>query len=110
MLDLAARYADAWNPAGGGGEQGFKTRLGQLHEAMRKHGRDRSEMEITASATVMVAPDARTAEGYVETLTKVPPGATAEQVRASFVLGTPDQVAATLRQRLDWGASHLILG
>jgi FMNH2-dependent dimethyl sulfone monooxygenase len=110
MLDLTARYADAWNPAGGGGEQGFKTRLGQLHEAMRRHGRDPSELEVTASATVMVAPDAPTAERYVELLTKVPPGGTPEQVRAAFVVGTPDQVTATLRQRLDWGASHLILG
>ena len=44
MLDLAAQYADAWNPAGGGGEQGFKTRLGQLQAAMRTHGRDPSEI------------------------------------------------------------------
>ncbi|HEY3111221.1 MAG TPA: LLM class flavin-dependent oxidoreductase [Chloroflexota bacterium] len=109
MLDLAAQYADAWNPAGGGGAEGFKTRLGQLHAAMRKHGRDPSEMEITASATVVVAPDAPTADRYVEKLTTVPPGGTVEQVRASFAVGTPDQVAATLRQRLDWGASHLIL-
>ena len=31
-------------------------------------------------------------------------------MRAAFVVGTPDQVAATLRERLDWGVSHLILG
>jgi alkanesulfonate monooxygenase SsuD/methylene tetrahydromethanopterin reductase-like flavin-dependent oxidoreductase (luciferase family) len=110
MIDLTARYADAWNPAGGGGEQGFKTRLGQLHEAMRKYGRDPAAIEVTASATVMVAPDARTADGYVETLSAIPPGGTAEQMRASFVVGTPDQVTAALRQRLDWGVSHLILG
>jgi alkanesulfonate monooxygenase SsuD/methylene tetrahydromethanopterin reductase-like flavin-dependent oxidoreductase (luciferase family) len=110
MLDLTAQYADAWNPAGGGGEQGFKTRLAALHEAMRKHGRDPSQMEITASATVVVAPDKKTADGYVQTLMQIPPGGTEEQIRASFVVGTPDEVAATLRQRVEWGASHLILG
>src|SRR5262249_25880823 len=110
MLDLTARYAQAWNPAGGGGEQGFKTRLAQLHEAMRKYGRDPADLEVTASATVMVAPDARTAEQYVQTLAAIPPGGTPEQIRAGFVLGTPDQVAAALRERLAWGASHLILG
>jgi alkanesulfonate monooxygenase SsuD/methylene tetrahydromethanopterin reductase-like flavin-dependent oxidoreductase (luciferase family) len=77
---------------------------------MRRHGRDPAEMEITASATVMVAPDTAAADRLVETLTEIPPGATAEQVRANFVVGTPDQVVAGLRRRLDAGASHLILG
>ena len=68
-------------------------------------------LEITASATVMVAPDAgdgRALRRDADRGSRL--AGTAEQVRASFVVGTPYQVAATLRGRLDWGASHLILG
>jgi len=110
MLDLTAQYAHAWNPAGGGGEEGFKTRLGKLHEAMRARGRDPKELEITASATVMVARDAAQANEFGQALMRIPPGATAEQVQANFVVGTPDQVIARLRERQAWGAQHLILG
>ena len=112
MLDLTARYAQAWNSAGGGGRDGevFRAKLAQLHEAMRKHGRDPSEMEITYSATVMVAPDAKTAAAHAERLTTIPPGGTPEQIANSFIVGTPDEVATELRRRAAWGASHFIIG
>ena len=36
------------------------------------------------------------------------PGATDRDVRDRYVIGTPDEVAARLRQALDWGATHLV--
>src|SRR3712207_7451538 len=36
----------------------FREKLAALHAAMREYGRDPSEMEVSFSATVMVAPDA----------------------------------------------------
>jgi alkanesulfonate monooxygenase SsuD/methylene tetrahydromethanopterin reductase-like flavin-dependent oxidoreductase (luciferase family) len=112
MLDLTARYAQAWNPAGAGGRDGvaFRGKLAQLHEGMRKHGRDPAEMEITMSATVMVATSAAQSAEYVEALCKIPPGGTPETIANSFVVGTPDEVAAELARRAGWGASHFIVG
>jgi alkanesulfonate monooxygenase SsuD/methylene tetrahydromethanopterin reductase-like flavin-dependent oxidoreductase (luciferase family) len=108
MLDLIARYADAWHPGSLAGNE-IKTRLAALHERMRGHGRDPSAMEVTAFANVMVAPNQKTADEYVDRLTKIPPVDTPEQIRSRFIVGTPDEVVAALWQRADWGIDHLII-
>ena len=36
-------------------------------------------------------------------------GISAEEVRARYVLGTPDRVIAGLRKLVGWGANHLIV-
>jgi alkanesulfonate monooxygenase SsuD/methylene tetrahydromethanopterin reductase-like flavin-dependent oxidoreductase (luciferase family) len=112
MTRLTAKYADGWNAAGAGGLDGevFRQKLAALREDVRAQGRDPDQLEITYSATVMVARDADEAERFVDTLAALPPGVPRDQVRDRFVVGTPGQVAAILRRPLDWGANHLICG
>ena len=107
MLRLTAKYADAFNAAGG-----FEGKIDQLREACRAVGRDPSEIEITYSATVVVLPDAASVDQAVEVIAAKPPAVTPEQVRTGggWVVGTPDQVVARLRQAGERGAQHLVLG
>ncbi|HEV8638133.1 MAG TPA: LLM class flavin-dependent oxidoreductase [Chloroflexota bacterium] len=111
MMRLAARYADAFNAAGGGpGGEGFRGKLAELQTACRAIGRDPSEIEVTFSATVVVLPDAAAAGRAVEVIAAKPPAIAPDQVRAGYVIGTPDEVADGLLRRREWGAQHLVLG
>lgn len=112
MTQLTARYAQGWNAAGAGGLDGgpFREKLRALHEACRAIGRDPESIEVSYSATVMVAADAAEARGYVDMLAEIPPRSTPDEIRDRFVVGTPDEVAAILKRPLAWGATHLVLG
>ena len=106
MMRLTAKYADAFNGAGGN----FPQKVADLRAACRAIGRDPSEIEVTYSATVVVEPDAAAVERAIEVIAAKPPAVTPEQVRAGWVVGTPDQVAARLAQVAEFGAQHLVLG
>jgi alkanesulfonate monooxygenase SsuD/methylene tetrahydromethanopterin reductase-like flavin-dependent oxidoreductase (luciferase family) len=111
MLRLAARYADAFNAAGGGtGAEAYRGKVAELHAACREIGRDPSGIELTFSATVVVLPDAAATERAIEVIAAKPPAIPPEEVRARYVIGTPDQVADELRRVGEWGAQHLVLG
>jgi alkanesulfonate monooxygenase SsuD/methylene tetrahydromethanopterin reductase-like flavin-dependent oxidoreductase (luciferase family) len=112
MTSLTAKYANGWNAAGAGGLDGevFRQKLSALREAVRAQERDPDSFEISYSATVMVATDAAQAKSFVELIADMPPKLTPDQVKDRFVVGTPDQVVATLRRPLEWGASHLVCG
>ena len=111
MLRLAARYAAGWNggaammPAG----EPLVTKLAGLRAACRKIGRDPDELEISSFTLAIVSPDAGAAAQVVESLRDINGGISTEEIHARYVLGTPDQVIAGLRQQVAWGINHLIV-
>src|SRR5262245_58597936 len=110
MMRLAARYASAFNGAGGGGGEGFRGKLAELRAACRAIGRDPDEVEVTFSATVVVLPDADATRRAIEVIAAKPPAIPPAEVRARYAIGTPDEVAEELLRAGAWGAQHLVLG
>jgi alkanesulfonate monooxygenase SsuD/methylene tetrahydromethanopterin reductase-like flavin-dependent oxidoreductase (luciferase family) len=111
MLGLAAKYAVGWN--GGAAQfpdgEPFVSKLAGLREACKKLGRDPAEIEISSFTNAIVSPNEREAAAVVETLRDINGGISADEVRQRYVLGTPDQVIAGLRQQVAWGVTHLII-
>jgi len=111
MLSLAAKYASGWNGGAGalpGGEP-LVDKLTGLRAACKAIGRDPNELEISSFTTAIVSPNEREAAQVVEKLAEINGGISAEEVRKRYVLGTPDQVVAGLRQVVSWGVNHLII-
>lgn len=94
MLRLTARHADSWNSAWFGRPTNFRPRLADLGAACAAVGRDPQTLETTAG--VMVAfPEA----GGVELPTDNPD---------RVLTGTPEEVAAGLREYAALGVGHAI--
>jgi alkanesulfonate monooxygenase SsuD/methylene tetrahydromethanopterin reductase-like flavin-dependent oxidoreductase (luciferase family) len=78
-----------------------------LSAACRSVGRDLAEIEISHQAFVAPVPDAAAADRLTEALAdewRIPP----DQVGRRFKVGTPDQVAAAMRQLVDAGVRHFV--
>jgi alkanesulfonate monooxygenase SsuD/methylene tetrahydromethanopterin reductase-like flavin-dependent oxidoreductase (luciferase family) len=108
MFELTARYADGWNAAGAGWDLArFAGMLEGLSTACRAVGRDLAEIAISHQSFVAPVPDAAAAGQLTEALAdewRVTP----EQVGRRFKVGTPDQVAAAMRQLVDAGVQHFV--
>ena len=111
MLGLTARYAQGWNGGSASNVDGepFVTKLASLRTACRAVGRDPDEVEVSSFTLAIVSPDDHHAREVAEQLREINGGISADEVRARYVLGTPDQVVAGLRQLVAWGANHLIV-
>jgi alkanesulfonate monooxygenase SsuD/methylene tetrahydromethanopterin reductase-like flavin-dependent oxidoreductase (luciferase family) len=111
MLGLAARYAEGWNGGAALFPDGepFVSKLADLRAACRALGRDPAEIEVSSFTTAIVSPNRAEAASVVEALREINGGISEDEVRRRYVLGTPDQVVAGLRQQVAWGVSHLII-
>jgi alkanesulfonate monooxygenase SsuD/methylene tetrahydromethanopterin reductase-like flavin-dependent oxidoreductase (luciferase family) len=111
MLGLAARYAQGWNGGAASTVDGepLVSKLAALREACRRIGRDPDELEISSFTTAVVSANERAAAEVVEQLREINGGVSADDVRARYVLGTPDQVVEGLRRLVGWGVNHLIV-
>lgn len=111
MLRLTARYAKGWNGGSASNVDGepFVTKLAALRTACRAIGRDPDALEASSFTLVIVSPDDHAAQEVAERLRDINGGISADEVRARYVLGTPDQVVTGLRQLVAWGANHLIV-
>jgi probable F420-dependent oxidoreductase len=93
MLELTARYADAWNrTAKGFRADHIKAEYPRLLEACQKVGRDPATIELTASveAHLLSTGEQRTADN-------------------PEVTGTPEEIAEMLREFANVGVKHLII-
>jgi alkanesulfonate monooxygenase SsuD/methylene tetrahydromethanopterin reductase-like flavin-dependent oxidoreductase (luciferase family) len=111
MLRLAARHASGWNGGGANTVDGepFVSKLAALREACRAAGRDPNELEISSFTTAIVSPNEQHAAEVVAALQDINGGIPDEDVHTRYVLGTPEQVVAGLRQQIAWGVNHLIV-
>ncbi len=95
MLALAAR-TDGWNHAYWGGDDTsrFKKALGGLHEALDRAGRNRNEVEVSASIACTIG------------RWKEVPGAFREP---EVAVGPPERIAEVIREYALAGAQHVVL-
>jgi alkanesulfonate monooxygenase SsuD/methylene tetrahydromethanopterin reductase-like flavin-dependent oxidoreductase (luciferase family) len=93
MMELTARYADAWNTTGWTqGVDHIAKKYPTLLKACKKVGRDPATIEFTAAVGVKL----------------LAPGESKPK-KAPELTGTPEEVAEMLRKFEDIGVTHLIL-
>ena len=109
MFDLTARYAAAWNVAGGTGfdVEAFKPRYQAMMAALERAGRDRSTLEVSHLSFLGVAADQAEAKETRELMAaerNVDPSVVDRQLG----VGTPDQIAAKMRAMVEQGVDHFV--
>jgi alkanesulfonate monooxygenase SsuD/methylene tetrahydromethanopterin reductase-like flavin-dependent oxidoreductase (luciferase family) len=109
MFDLTARHASGWNMAGGGTEPALvKAKYDQFAAACRAAGRDVNDFDICKMSFIAVAADAAGARALTDELA-AKSGVTPEALAARTMVGTPDTIAAYLRDLTAIGVTHHIL-
>lgn len=96
MLELTARYADAWNTAWFGVAAGSERQRADMDAACAAVDRDPQSMTVTVGVIVATADEAAASE------TPVDPNRT--------LTGTPAEIAAAFRDYEAAGVDHLICG
>jgi alkanesulfonate monooxygenase SsuD/methylene tetrahydromethanopterin reductase-like flavin-dependent oxidoreductase (luciferase family) len=90
MLQIVARYADAWNTAWHVDPAVVKQRYEELKEACAVVGRDPAAIELTAGTVVSLQPGENAAPEKV-------------------ISGSPKEIASRLQGFADVGVTHLIV-
>lgn len=108
MFDLTARYASGWNMAGGGTDPVMiKEKIEAFGAACRTAGRNVKDFDICKMSFVGVAADTAGAQAMTEEL-RSKAKATPEAFAARMLIGTPDVLAARLREYTNLGVTHHI--
>ncbi|QQG98387.1 LLM class flavin-dependent oxidoreductase [Mycobacteroides chelonae] len=107
-LARAVRHGDAFLGAGSSTTAAFAQEVTQLHTALRSQGRDTAQFPIGKRVYLMVDDDQDLARARVERGLRRIYGEM-KGINAVPVWGTPDQVAAGLREVADAGAEMILL-
>lgn len=107
-LARAVRHGDAFLGAGSSTTAAFAQEVTQLHSALRSQGRDTAQFPIGKRVYLMVDDDQDLARAHVERGLRRIYGEM-NGINAVPVWGTPDQVAAGLREVADAGAEMILL-
>jgi F420-dependent oxidoreductase-like protein len=104
-LRIVAKYADACNLFGG--PKGIKAKLDVLKKHCSAVGRDYDEILKTTLTTVVITENK---EDLASALAGVrDPGVSDEQLDEIVLYGTPDEVAAKIKDRMQAGIQYLIV-
>src|SRR5579885_3691004 len=90
MLELAAKYADAWNTAWHVDPAAVTQRYEAFQQACTKVGRDISTIELTIGTVVRLRPSE-------------------EETPEPAITGSPEEIARQLQALVSLGAGHLIV-
>ncbi len=90
MLELAAKYADAWNTAWPVDPAAVTQRYEAFQQACTKVGRDISTIELTIGTVVRLRPSE-------------------EETPEPAITGSPEEIARQLQALVSLGAGHLIV-
>jgi F420-dependent oxidoreductase-like protein len=104
-LRIVAKYADACNLFGG--SKGIKAKLDVLKKHCSAVGRDYDEILKTTLTTVVIAENKRELASALVGVRD--PGVTDEQLDEIVLYGTPDEVAAKIKDRMQAGIQYLIV-
>jgi len=104
-LKVAARHADRLNLIGPPGYCAERAAL--LAKLCGEAGRDFDEIELSVHPTVAVGRTREEADALAERIAK---SLGTGPVPGRWIVGTPAEVAASLRAYLDVGVSHFVLG
>jgi len=123
LLDLCARRAQGWNTTPVSLPE-LDRRLQALEAACQKHGRPFGELEKSFETQILIAPDLEALRHSLAQILARNPDPPADDLAAfaqgradqlppslteSFLVGTPDQVAAQVGAYLQRGISHFQL-
>jgi alkanesulfonate monooxygenase SsuD/methylene tetrahydromethanopterin reductase-like flavin-dependent oxidoreductase (luciferase family) len=124
VLAACARYGNGWNTVPVGLAE-VERRLGLLAEACEAEGRSVDELERSLETQILIAPDAATLRATLQQIIsldptggKLPDGldsflsgasdALPQSVKQTWIVGTPDEVAAQLQCYIDLGITHFL--
>jgi alkanesulfonate monooxygenase SsuD/methylene tetrahydromethanopterin reductase-like flavin-dependent oxidoreductase (luciferase family) len=108
MFELTARYAHGWNMAGGGTQATtVRAKYDDFAAACRRVGRDASEFDVSKLVFMGLAADAAGASAMLEELA-AESNTTPDAIAGRMLVGTPDQIAARLREFTEVGVNHLM--
>ncbi len=96
MIDLTARYADAWNADFGTSPESIRGLNDDVDAACREEGRDPATLERSASLLVNVAGHARPGDNWV-----------ADARAGQALSGSTEELATALRAYADAGIGHV---
>lgn len=126
VLAACARYGDGWNTVPVGYAE-VKRRLDLLAEACAAEGRSIDELECSLETQILIAPDTAGVRATLQHMVALDPttggkhaeelagflsGSTDElpqSVKDTWIIGTPDEVAAQVQGYIDLGISHFLL-
>lgn len=127
VIDLAGRRADGWNSTPVSLPE-LDRRLGLLDAALARAGRSRADIEISFETQVLVAPDLSGIREKVARMVSrgqlagAPPpkpevadfvagrsDRLPETMTAPWIIGTPDEAIARIRELRSCGVDHLLL-
>jgi alkanesulfonate monooxygenase SsuD/methylene tetrahydromethanopterin reductase-like flavin-dependent oxidoreductase (luciferase family) len=108
MFELTARYAHAWNMAGGGTQvDTVRAKHDEFAAACRRVGRDAAEFDVSKLVFIGLAANAAGVDSMLEELASQS-NTTPDEVAGRMVVGTPDAVAARLRGFAQAGVNHFM--
>lgn len=130
MLAAIVKYADVWNSTPAPVEV-IEQKLGVLKRACERAGRDYGTIEKTLETQILICKDAQTVDRVFEQIDSLKASdegqdqdilkflreanpalegyRTKEDFRREFVIGTPDEVEAHIRQYVDLGVTRFML-
>jgi F420-dependent oxidoreductase-like protein len=103
LLRLVARYADCWNF--GGSVDEFRHKLGVLERHCAAGGRDPAAIEKSWFGNIIIEP---TQAALDARLAKRAARGHAEAYGLNAMVGTPEQIAARIREYVALGVTHFI--
>lgn len=110
VMGIAAKYADGVNIGGFPSVDAYSAGLDRLREACLKHGRDYDSIRKSQFTGVLIAEDGAALDGLVQDVAEAR-GQTAQELRQGYrgFIGTPEEVAESLRPFVDLGVEQFML-
>jgi alkanesulfonate monooxygenase SsuD/methylene tetrahydromethanopterin reductase-like flavin-dependent oxidoreductase (luciferase family) len=108
MLDLVAKYATGWNPAGVSGNiAAFTEKYATLGQKCKAAGRDVADLDVGMMFFMVVEGSEAEAKKTAEALAEES-NTSVEALMQRTVVGTPDVIAARVKPFVDAGLNHVI--
>lgn len=124
ILDACARYGQGWNTVPVGYDE-VKRRIEALDAACRVHGRSAADLEKSLEVQILIAPDVAGVRTSLQGMVDLAPDSAPlpdglapflagesddlpASVTKTWIIGTPDQVAAQVQAYIDLGISHFM--
>jgi F420-dependent oxidoreductase-like protein len=116
-LRIVARYADEWDAQGAIAPAAYRARSERLAACCREIGRDPAEIRRCVSTAYLIGRDEAELRRRGEAIRRLVPGLAQVDVAAvpdtlrslGWLVGTPDELAASLRDLADEGVERVML-
>ncbi len=111
-MEMVAASAQGWLPTWLTPD-GYRTKIGELHDLAARHGRDGSELtigtEIVAAIATSDSEAVRSSRATVETLTAGFTVRTPDEAAATSLIGSPATISERVQRYVEAGVDHFEL-